>query len=43
MLTYAFIMASTLYVILDMEYPRFGLIRVDAADQVLVDVRDTMK
>jgi hypothetical protein len=36
-------MASTLYVILDMEYPRFGLIRVDAADQLLIDVRSNMK
>ncbi len=42
MLAYAFIMASTLYVILDMEYPRVGLIRLDAADRVLVDVRNSM-
>jgi hypothetical protein len=43
MTVYALIMASTLYVILDMEYPRFGLIRVDAADQLLIDVRNSMK
>lgn len=43
MLAYAFITASTLYVILDMEYPRIGLIRVDSADQVLMDVRNGMK
>jgi hypothetical protein len=43
MLAYAFIMASALYVILDMEYPRVGFIRLDAADQVLVDVRNSMK
>jgi hypothetical protein len=43
MTVYALIMASTLYVILDMEYPRFGLIRVDAADQLLLDVRSNMK
>jgi hypothetical protein len=30
------------YVILDLEYPRLGLIRVDAFDQVLVNVRDSM-
>ncbi len=42
MLVYAFITASTLYVILDMEYPRVGLIRVDSADQVLIDVRSSM-
>jgi hypothetical protein len=26
-----------------MEYPRVGFIRLDAADQVLVDVRNSMK
>ena len=43
MVVYAVIMAATLYVILDLEYPRFGLIRIDAADHVLVDVRNSMK
>jgi hypothetical protein len=43
MMAYAVITAATLYVILDMEYPRIGLIRVDAADHVLVDVRNSMK
>ncbi len=43
MMVYALIMASTLYVILDLEYPRFGLIRIDAADQLLIDVRNSMK
>ncbi len=43
MLAYALIMAATLYVILDMEYPRFGLIRLDSADHVLMDVRNSMK
>jgi hypothetical protein len=32
-------MAASAYLILDLEFPRFGLIRVDAADQLLVDVR----
>ena len=32
-----------IYVILDLEYPRFGLIRVDASDQVLVDLRQSLK
>jgi hypothetical protein len=31
------------YVILDAEYPRAGLIKLELADQVLVDVRATMK
>jgi hypothetical protein len=42
-IVYALIMAATLYVILDLEYPRFGLIRIDKADQVLMDVRNSMK
>jgi hypothetical protein len=36
-------MTLTIYIIMDMEYPRFGLIRLDAADQVLVDLRTSMK
>lgn len=43
MAIYAVIMAATLYVILDLEYPRFGVIRIDAADQVLIDVRNSMR
>jgi hypothetical protein len=35
-------MSTTFYVILDLEYPRLGLIRVDAADQVLMDLRKSM-
>jgi len=35
-------MSTTFYVILDLEYPRLGLIRVDTADQVLVDLRNSM-
>jgi len=36
-------MAATVYVILDIEYPRLGLIRVESADQVLVELRESMK
>ncbi len=43
MLLFTLIMSASLYVILDLEYPRFGLIRIDAADQVLIDVRASMK
>ena len=39
---FAAVMAVTVYVILDIEYPRFGLIRVDAIDQALVDLRRSM-
>jgi hypothetical protein len=43
MLVFAVIMAVTVYVIVDLEYPRLGLIRVDAVDQVLVELRQSMK
>src|SRR5688572_29245061 len=39
---FALILALTVYVILDMEYPRLGFIRVDSFDQALVDVRNSM-
>jgi hypothetical protein len=39
---FAAIMALSVYVILDLEYPRLGWIRVDAADHVLRDLRATM-
>ncbi|MFA5206055.1 MAG: DUF4239 domain-containing protein [Lentisphaeria bacterium] len=39
---FAAIMSLSVYVILDLEYPRLGLIRVDAADQHLVDLRKSM-
>ena len=40
---FAGIVAFTVYVILDIEYPRLGWIRLDAIDQVLVNVRAGMK
>jgi len=43
MLVYATVMAGAVYVIMDLEYPRGGLIRIDAADETLVDVRNGMK
>lgn len=39
---FAVTLAVTFYVILDMEFPRMGLIRVDSFDQALVDLRNTM-
>lgn len=35
-------LAVTVYVIADLEFPRLGLIRVDDADQVLIDLRKSM-
>jgi hypothetical protein len=40
---FAAVLALTLYVILDIEHPRLGVIRIDAIDQVIVDVRAGMK
>jgi hypothetical protein len=40
---FAAVVAITLYVILDIEYPRLGFVRLDAIDQVLVSVRAGMK
>ena len=42
-LVFAAVMTATFYVILDIEYPRLGLIRVDDADEVLVDLRRQME
>jgi len=37
------VVAVTVYVIMDLEYPRLGLIRVDSDDQVLIQLRESMK
>jgi hypothetical protein len=42
-LGFAGIVAFTVYVILDIEYPRLGFVRIDAIDQILVNVRQGMK
>ena len=42
-LCFAVVMSAAVYVILDFEFPRLGLIRIDAFDSVLVDLRATMK
>jgi hypothetical protein len=40
---FATVTTLAVYVIIDLEYPRFGFIRVDAADQMMMDLRDTMR
>jgi hypothetical protein len=40
---FAAILSLTVYVIADLEFPRLGLIRVDTADQVLIDLRKSMQ
>lgn len=40
---YAVATAIAIYTILDLEFPRIGLVRLDAQDQMLVEVLDGMK
>jgi hypothetical protein len=42
-LGFAAVMAVAVYVIIDLEFPRLGLIRVDAFDQALVELRASLK
>jgi hypothetical protein len=42
MLAFAAILATTVWITIDLEYPRLGLIRVDAVDAVLSDLRRSM-
>ena len=43
MLLFAATMSATFLVILDLEFPRFGLIRIDEADKVLVELRNLVR
>ncbi|MCX7208713.1 MAG: hypothetical protein NT086_22580 [Proteobacteria bacterium] len=40
--SFAFIMSLALYVIIDLEFPRLGLINIDAADQVFIELQKSM-
>jgi hypothetical protein len=40
---FAAVLTLTVYVILDMEYPRLGLVRVDSFDRALVELRQSME
>jgi hypothetical protein len=42
MIVFALILALIIYAVIDMDYPRSGLIRIDAADTALVHVRDAI-
>jgi hypothetical protein len=42
MIGFAAVIAGAVNVIIDIEYPRLGLIRVDAFDQALIDLRAGM-
>jgi len=43
LVAFSAVLALAIYLILDLEFPRLGLIRVTSADQALVDLRATMK
>ena len=40
---FTIIVSLTVYIILDLEFPRVGLIRIDAVDHLLTDVRQSME
>jgi hypothetical protein len=43
MVLYAVVIAITVYAVLDLEYPRFGLIRLDGADNALIKLGDSIQ
>lgn len=43
MACFALVLAVSIYVILDIEYPRLGLIQIESFDQALIDLRKSMK
>jgi len=42
-LTYSLVVTLTMYVMIDMEYPRAGLLRIGAADLAMTTLRDSMQ
>ena len=42
MLLFSFVMTITVYTILDLEFPRLGIIRIDQADHILYELRKSM-
>jgi hypothetical protein len=43
MLIYPLVLTMTVIVIIDIEFPRVGFVRIDKADHFLTDLRATMK
>lgn len=43
MILFALVLSTTVFVIVDLEFPRLGLFRVNAFDQAIVDVRQGME
>jgi len=42
-LVFAALVSLSVYVIIDLEFPRLGLIRVDSADQILLDLQKSLR
>lgn len=40
---FAAVISVTVYVIIDLEFPRLGMIRLDVADEVLIQLRDSIR
>jgi len=43
MIVYALVITVTVYVVIDLDHPRSGLIRVDAADNAMAALRDSIQ
>ncbi len=43
MLVYAAVISATVYVVLDLDYPRSGLIHLNSADSALIKLRDSIR
>jgi|SRR5215469_9439831 len=43
MVLYAAVISVTIYAVLDLEYPRFGLIHLKEADKALIQLRDSIR
>jgi len=40
---FAFLISVTLYVIFDFEYPRHGIIQMDQADHIYIELRQSLR
>lgn len=43
LLLYALVIALTIHTVLDLDYPRFGLIRLNSVDKALIQLRDSIR
>ena len=43
MMLYSLVIALTVFTFLDLDYPRFGLIRLNAADNAMLRLRDSIR